>query len=174
MSRVDERTTATRLLIVARPHPDLYEYLRARFCDDANVTVILDRRLATRRRRPVPAAAERRRTDRRSQPEVDTQLRAHSLAIVAAPSAAAAPRDVRQWLDAIQSCVAGIRTALDDRDRLEREADAIKRENERLRADVDWSRKRLEEVDVNLARAVAMANDALARLRDGPAQGPTG
>jgi len=166
----DARTTPARLLIVARPHADLYEYLHARFSDDANVTVILDRRLAPRRRRPVPAAAERRRAERRCQVDVDEQLQAHALAIVAAPSATAPLREARQWLETIQSHVAGIRMALDDRDRLEREADAIEHENERLRADMDWSRRELDAIDAAFARALAKANDVLARLRGEPAQ----
>src|SRR2546425_13162474 len=87
----DARTTPARLLIVARPHADLYEYLHARFSDDANVTVILDRRLAPRRRRPVPAAAERRRAERRCQGGGDEQPQAPAPPVVAAPAAAAAP-----------------------------------------------------------------------------------
>ena len=73
-----------QLFIVARRHPELYDYLSARFTDDAKVAVVLDRRLAPRRRRALPAAAERRRVDRRARPEVDEQLRATSLAIVTA------------------------------------------------------------------------------------------
>src|SRR2546425_13366688 len=88
----DARTTPARLLIVARPHADLYEYLHTRFSDDANVTVIRDRRLAPRRRRPVPAAAERRRAERRCRGDVDEQLQGHALAVVAAPAAAGPPR----------------------------------------------------------------------------------
>src|SRR2546427_10365588 len=93
----DARTTPARLLIVARPHADLYEYLHARFSDDANVTVILDRRLAPRRRRPVPAAAERRRAERRCQVGGGEQPQAHALAIVAAPAAKAPPPGARPW-----------------------------------------------------------------------------
>src|SRR2546422_11754026 len=87
----DARTTPARLLIVARPHADLYEYLHARFSDDANVTVILDRRLAPRRRRPVPAAAERRRAERRGEGGGDEQLQAHALRSGAGAAAAAPP-----------------------------------------------------------------------------------
>src|SRR5262249_6573617 len=89
-----------QLFIVARRHPELYDYLTTRFADDARVAVILDRRLAARRRRPLPAAAERRRAlpaaaerrraDRRTRPEVDEQLRTTSLAVVTAPKTAPA------------------------------------------------------------------------------------
>src|SRR2546422_7305606 len=96
----DARTTPARLLIVARPHADLYEYLHARFSDDANVTVILDRRLAPRRRRPVPAAAERRRAERRWQGDVDGQVQAHAPAVVAGPAATAPPPEARPALSA--------------------------------------------------------------------------
>ena len=166
-----------RMFIVARPHPELYEYLRARFGDDATTTVVLDRRLAARRRRALPAAAERRRAERRSRPEVDERLRATSLAIViapspTAPSATASLGDARQWVEAIQSCLASIHGALDDHDRLQREARAITQENERLRAEMDRSRKEVGELDSTVARALAIVNDLRARLRGGPRQDP--
>jgi len=73
-----------QLVIVAREHPDLYTYLRQRFTDEARAEVLLDRRLGQRRAEqvPVPAAAERRRQDRRARPDVDTLLRARSHVIV--------------------------------------------------------------------------------------------
>jgi len=37
-----------QMFIVARRHPELYDYLSAQFADDPNVTVVLDRRLASR------------------------------------------------------------------------------------------------------------------------------
>src|SRR5262250_522848 len=98
----------TQLFIVARRHPELYDYLSTRFIDDGRVAVILDRRFATRRRRALPAAAERRRADRRTRPEIDEQLRTTSLAIVGAPSAAATPNEARRWIEAMQRGVAAI------------------------------------------------------------------
>jgi hypothetical protein len=160
-----ETDMPARLFIVAQRHPELYEYLSSRFADETDVTVVLDRRLASRRRRALPAAAERRRTERRSRPDVEAQLRTTSLAVVTAPSAAQPAGEVRQWVDTMQRGVAAIRGVLDDRDRLQHEALAILQENEWLRAEMDRSWKELAAVDVSIARAIAIVNDLRARLR---------
>ncbi len=75
---------ARQLVIVARGHPDLYQYLRQRFSDEAQAEVLLDRRLGQRRAEhvPVPAAVERRRQDRRGRPDVDAMLRSRSHVIL--------------------------------------------------------------------------------------------
>jgi hypothetical protein len=166
-----ETDLPVRLFIVAQRHPELYEYLSSRFADEADVSVVLDRRLAARRRRALPAAAERRRTERRSRPDVDAQLRTTSLAVVTAPSAAHPAGEVRQWVDTMQRGVAAIRGVLDDRDRLQHATLVIFQENEWLRAEMDRSWKELAEVDVSIARAIAILTDLRARLRDerGPA-----
>ena len=52
-----EITAPLRLFVVARRDPELYGYLRARFADEAGVSVVLDRRVEMRRRRALPAAA---------------------------------------------------------------------------------------------------------------------
>lgn len=67
------------LYIVARDHPELFSYLYQAFARDGEVDVILDRRVAERRRTSAPYPAERRRADRRSRPELDSELefRAH-------------------------------------------------------------------------------------------------
>jgi hypothetical protein len=158
------------MFIVARRHAELYEYLNAEFVDDATVRVVLDRRLAPRRRRALPAAAERRRVDRRSRPEVDERLRATSLAIVTASDAAPPGSEARQFVETMQRGVAAIRGALDEQDRLRQESLAIKQENERLRADMDLSWKELAEVDSTIARAIEIATDFRARLRGEPGQ----
>jgi hypothetical protein len=158
------------MFIVARRHAELYEYLNAEFVDDATVRVVLDRRLAPRRRRALPAAAERRRVDRRSRPEVDERLRATSLAIVNASDASTPRSEARQFVETMQRGVAAIRGALDERDRLRHESLAIKQENERLRADMDLSWKELAEVDSAIARAIEIATDFRARLRGEPGQ----
>jgi hypothetical protein len=163
-----------QVFIVARRHPELYEYLTARFADDANVTVVLDRRLTPRRRRALPAAAERRRVDRRSRPEVDEQLRATSLAIVTAPTAAVPVSAARQWVEAMQRGVKAVRGALDDHDRLQYEALAIKQENERLRAGINRSVGELAEIDSTIARAIELVADLRSRLQKEPDRDPTG
>jgi hypothetical protein len=153
------------MFIVARRHSELYEYLNAQLADDATVRVVLDRRLAARRRRALPAAAERRRVDRRSRPEVDEQLRATSLAIVTASDTAPPRSEARHFVETMQRGVAAIRGALDERDRLRQETLAIKQENEQLRANMDLSWKELAEVDSTIARAIAIASEFRARLR---------
>jgi hypothetical protein len=69
------------LCIVSRQHPDLFAYLQHRF-KDSMVTVILDRRLAARRRAQIGAADERRRQERRRRPDIDADLVHQSHAIV--------------------------------------------------------------------------------------------
>jgi len=74
---------ARPLVIVSRQHPDLYVSLSQRFSGEARVEVILDRRLADRRREDISAHVERRRRDRRSRPDIDAQLQVRSHVIVA-------------------------------------------------------------------------------------------
>ena len=76
---------ASRLVVVSRQHPDLYVYLRDRFAGEADVEVLLDRRLAERRRERVPAEVERRQSGRRLRLDVDRQLRVRSHVIVELP-----------------------------------------------------------------------------------------
>jgi hypothetical protein len=134
------------------------------------VRVVLDRRLAPRRRRALPAAAERRRVDRRSRPEVDEQLRATSFAIVTASDGAPLCSEARQFVETMHSGVAAIRGALDERDRLRQESLTIKQENERLRADMDLSWKELAEVDSTIARAIEILTGFRSRLHGEPDQ----
>src|SRR2546430_4174417 len=166
-----------QLFIVARRHHELYDYLSARFTDDAKVAVVLDRRLAPRRRRALPAAAERRRVDRRARPEVDEQLRATSLAIVTARTTAAPPAgkapvsEARQWIEAMQDGVKAVRGALDDHERLQHEARALEQENERLRAEIDRSSRELAELDSGITRAIELVTDLRSRLQKEPERG---
>jgi hypothetical protein len=73
---------ARRLVVVSRQHPDLYVYLRDRFASEVDVEVILDRRLAERRRERVETEIDRRSRGRRQRPDVDIQLRVRSHVIV--------------------------------------------------------------------------------------------
>ncbi|HEV8617420.1 MAG TPA: hypothetical protein VGU22_18155 [Methylomirabilota bacterium] len=74
-----------RLVVVSRQHPDLYVYLRDRFAAEANVEVILDRRLAERRRERVATESEQRYLERRQRQDADLQLRLRSHVIVELP-----------------------------------------------------------------------------------------
>jgi hypothetical protein len=187
------------LFIISRQHNDLYDYLRERLAGDGDVRVIKDRRLGERRRKAAPAAAERRRAERRSRPEIDEQLRVRSHAIVAVSSEATPLRDtlttadrewrrvrraVRsrslaregwrtlvQWVETVQNHVTVVRGGLIQHDRCQREIDAVKQEHERLRAAAERSRGELEHVDAQLARAITIVNDLLARMRGGSASG---
>jgi hypothetical protein len=71
--------------IVARDHPELYAYLRDRFTCDGDVEVILDRRVAERRRHDEPHTPDRRRGDRRSRPDVEIELEKRSHAMITVP-----------------------------------------------------------------------------------------
>ena len=103
--------------------------------------------------------------ERRSRPDVDEQLRATSLAVVTAPSAARRPARPASGSETMQRGVPSIRGALDERDRLQQEALAIHQENEWLRAEMDRSWKELAEVDSSIARAIAIVSDLRTRLR---------
>jgi chromosome segregation ATPase len=162
------------LVIVNRLHPDVCEDLRARFAGDTNVRVILDRRLGARRRRTAPAAAERRRAERRSRPDVDEKLRTASHTIVSEPSEASSLREVREWIEVLYDRVGAIRDALDGHDRLRREAETIAQAHERLRSEVDRARRELEDIDAAFTRALALANDLLSRLRSEASPSHTG
>src|SRR5882672_10850142 len=151
----------THLFLVNRLHPDLYEDLRKRFASDPNVKVTLDRRLGARRMRTAPAAAERRRAERRSRPDVDEKLRTASHTIVSEPSEASSLREVREWIEVLYDRVGAIRDALDGHDRLRREAETIAQAHERLRSEVDRARRELEDIDAAFTRALALANDLL-------------
>jgi len=162
------------LFIVSRQHHDLFDYLCDRLSGNACVRVIADRRSGERRQRGTPAAAERRRTERRMRPQIDEQLRIHSHAIVTLPSETppAEPftplRDTLRWFDTIQHHVTAVRSVLYEHERLQRETDAVKGENERLRAEADRARKELEHIDAQLAHAITIASDLFARIQHGP------
>ena len=71
------------MFIVGRARPALYDSLGRTFADDDFVQVILDRRVAERRRRRArPRKPERRQGERRVRRETDTQLRARGYAVV--------------------------------------------------------------------------------------------
>jgi chromosome segregation ATPase len=167
-----------QLFIVARRHPELYEYLSARFADDASVAVVLDRRLAARRRRALPAAAERRRTDRRARPEIDEQLRATSLAVVTAARMGSAPTreasaalagettaagaapagtepvsEARRWVESMQRGVKAVHRVLDEHERLGHEAAQVREAHERLQREAQALELEHERLRAEIDRA---------------------
>jgi hypothetical protein len=69
------------VFIVSRHRPKLHEYLQQEFAGNAEVAVIVDRRLGERRLQEAEPSPERRQTDRRHA-LVDERLRAMGWAIV--------------------------------------------------------------------------------------------
>ena len=70
------------LFLVARDNPGLARCLQAEFASDPEVEVLVDRRLVERRRNPAGLVPDRRKTDRRAQPEVVGELSSRSYASV--------------------------------------------------------------------------------------------
>jgi len=81
------------LLIVSRSNEELANYLQQHFTGDGTVQVVVDRRHGGRRPgsreqspRPADPSTEGRRSERRTRPDVDKELRLTSFAIVTLPS----------------------------------------------------------------------------------------
>ena len=69
--------------IVSRESPQQFEYIKQAFAGEETVRVILDRRVGTRRARPVPGGVvERRRRDRRSRAHLDRELHTLGWALI--------------------------------------------------------------------------------------------
>jgi hypothetical protein len=68
---------ASVLLVVARDASHLLTRFREEFARVEAVSVLLDRRIAERRRQGDDNGAERRRRDRRERPWADARLRQH-------------------------------------------------------------------------------------------------
>jgi len=69
------------LLIVTRNKPGLFEYVKRLVAKYPRIQVMLDRRRGERRERISPIGGDRRRAERRSQPEVTDELRARGWAM---------------------------------------------------------------------------------------------
>ncbi len=74
------------LFVVAHDKPELFEYLRGWFSGIPTVQVVLDRRQGVRHQRAEINEPVRRRRDRRSQEEIDMEIRQTGFAIVGASS----------------------------------------------------------------------------------------
>ena len=75
------QTMGQLVFIVSRHRPKLHEYLQQEFAGNAEVAVIVDRRLGERRLQEIDRSSDRRQTDRR-QALVDERLRSMGWAIV--------------------------------------------------------------------------------------------
>lgn len=71
--------------IVAHGQPDLLDLFTRFFADDADVEVVVDRRIGRRRSEAASAGWERRLAQRRRQPDVDAHLRKQGWALVRLP-----------------------------------------------------------------------------------------
>ena len=69
------------LFLVARDQTDLWDQLSKEF-SGRDVSVVVDRRRGERRRDGQPEASERRRTDRRSKPDVDYEVRSRGFSVI--------------------------------------------------------------------------------------------
>lgn len=72
------------MFVVSRNAMNLYHYLSAAFVDEASVEIVLDRRLADRRRQCAAIEIERRRADRRGRPDLARELSLYGWGIVRA------------------------------------------------------------------------------------------
>lgn len=73
---------AQYLFVVAQDKPDLCDYLRGWFSGIPTVQVMLDRRQAERRQRAEANEPGRRRVDRRTQKEIEAEIRQTGFAII--------------------------------------------------------------------------------------------
>jgi len=65
MPRCEANVVKKVMVIVPRTAPALFAYLKDKFADDVTISVIMDRRIAERRRRSDAPSTERRLGDRR-------------------------------------------------------------------------------------------------------------
>lgn len=70
------------LLVVAHYNLGLYDFLKERFAEDQEVTVILDRRKGERRRPGPASGSQRRGPDRRTPELTDGALRLHGFVAI--------------------------------------------------------------------------------------------
>jgi hypothetical protein len=78
------KPTSRFVFVISREQPQLHEYVQRTFAGEADVRVIVDRRVVTRRHRDGPHEPDRRQAERRVRTEVDDELKARGSALVAA------------------------------------------------------------------------------------------
>jgi hypothetical protein len=80
---VDPRSGTQQIIVVARDHEHLGNFLKRAFAGNATVQVVFDRRrVAERRLRAAPHESERRQRNRRSPQQIDGLLRAIGWTII--------------------------------------------------------------------------------------------
>jgi hypothetical protein len=73
---------ARLIFIVSRHRPELFNYLRREFADNADVDVIVDRRIGDRHLREAPADMTHRESGDRRQEHIDDRLHSMGWAII--------------------------------------------------------------------------------------------
>ena len=96
-----------QLIVVARSQLALCDYLRAQFCGDRDVEVILDRRWGERRQRVQAHEPERRRADRRQGPPREGDLRTHGFAVIHRRPEAMGLREIEKPLGELHTQIVG-------------------------------------------------------------------
>jgi hypothetical protein len=142
MLAIDTEVPAHYLFIVARNRPDILARVRERLRDDLRIEVIVDRRRGERRTGPVAQIPERRRADRRRPTRHWDDLSVYPTLVV--------QKRVESYAELQERVMAS-----------EREAHALRADNDRLNAD----NARLREAIVSTERRVEALAAADASLK---------
>jgi regulator of replication initiation timing len=149
MLAIDTEVPAHYLFIVARNRPDILARVRERLRDDLRIEVIVDRRRGERRTGPVAQIPERRRADRRRPTRHWDDLSVYPTLVV--------QKRVESYAELQERVMAS-----------EREAHALRADNDRLSADNDRlnaDNARLREAIVSMERRVEAVAAADASLK---------
>jgi hypothetical protein len=149
MLAIDTEVPAHYLFIVARNRPDILARVRERLRDDLRIEVIVDRRRGERRTEPVAQIPERRRADRRRPTRHWDDLSVYPTLVV--------QKRVESYAELQERVMAS-----------EREAHALRADNDRLSADNDRlnaDNARLREAIVSMERRVEAVAAADASLK---------
>jgi chromosome segregation ATPase len=156
MLAIDTEVPAHYLFIVARNRPDILARVRERLRDDLRIEVIVDRRRGERRTGPVAQIPERRRADRRRPTRHWDDLSVYPTLVV--------QKRVESYAELQERVMASEREAhalRADNDRLSADNDRLSADNDRLNAD----NARLREAIVSMERRVEAVAAADASLK---------
>lgn len=155
------------LAVVARDRPDLIPRVARLLSVDQYVEPVLDRRRVDRRQQPEPTGWERRLADRR-QPVPGLDLARQKVMIVEA-AVAGAPYRLSRWVTEGRELLATFQQTAGDRATIERECQELRERVARLQADNERLRAREAQrshVLDRLASEITQAlGEVLARLR---------
>lgn len=140
------------LLIVSRREREVFARVNARFRDDPEVQVLIDRREGERRRHSLPHQPDRRRAERRRAPDYWEDIRHHAFVLVPMPRRVTV--ESKDWDDAVGRLEAWARDGQDvlgriipsflrDHDAVLQRAMSAEEESARLRGEVETLRTEL-------------------------------